>query len=471
MQNGRRKRFWVLLLLATTMGFLPTVGRAQDPNQQQDNPPQQNPPADKSAQEEQPPPAAPGSPASTGPIPLDTQIHPAGQAVPWLGSSSPLRWGDFSIANFTYNYVIDHFLPIGGGASENLDLQILRTTIVFEHFFGKQHLLLQYNPQLAVLNGKVAGNAGMDNELGVGTTFQLTPRFTLVVKDAFAQLHSRQLYPPDYLAVDQEGGNLIQNNFLQNAGSYLTNTVTGIGVYQWSVRDTLSFSSSFKYAHTTGDNLIDNNVLVQTGDDFAESVAYTHRLTLRQTVGAVYTLEVLHQTENVAIPGNSYFNTVAGFYAIQVAETWALRGEFGGNFTRYPNNTPPLNTLAGGVSVVKNFKNDLGNFAVGYTRGRTENNFITARTGDLIQAVYSQHLFKRLVWNSGGGYYRETGADPRDFGKTVNTSLAFELIPNFFLSGQYAYLFQKATTEDLLSGTRKTIILGLKWEPKRLPAH
>jgi hypothetical protein len=468
MQNARRQHFWLQVIVLALLGFLPTALVAQDPNQQQQgNPPPQNPPT---TQEEPPPPPAPATPAATGPTPLDTQIHPAGQAVPWLGSSSPLRWGDFSISNFTYNFVVDHFQPFGGDPAEDMDLNIFRTSIVFEHYFGKQHLLLQYNPQLAILNGDVAGNAGMDNQIALGTTFLISPRFTFVVKDAFIQMNARQLYPEDYLAVDNLGGNVIQNNFLQNAGSYIANTITGIGVYQWTPRDTLTFSSSYKYAHATGDEP-NNNALVQTGSDFAESVAYTHRLTSRQSIGALYTLELLHQSENVAIPGNSYFNTVAGFYAIQVAEMWAVRGEFGGNFATYPDGTPPLKTLAGGVSIVKNFKNDMGNFALGYTRGVTENNFITAHTGDLLQAVYSQHLFKRLVWNSGAGYYRQMGADPRDVGKLVHTALDYEIIPNFFLSGQYAYLFQKADTPDLLSGERNTFILGLKWEPHQLQAH
>lgn len=469
MQNARRQHFLLSFIIVASLGCLPGMIEAQEPiPQQQENPPQQAPPTDKATQDE--PPAPPTGPAATGPTPLDTQIHPAGQAVPWLGSSSPLRWGDFSIASFTYNFVVDHFQPFGGDPSEDLNLNIFRTTLVFEHYFGKQHLLLQYSPQLAILNGKVAGNAGMDNQVALGTTFLLTPRFTFVVKDAFIQMHARQLYPQDYLAVDALGGNVIQNNFLQNAGSYIANTITGIGIYQWTPRDTLTFSSSFKYAHATG-NDPNNNALVQTGSDFAESVAYTRRLTMRQSIGALYTVELLHQTENVAIPGNSYFNTIVGFYAIQVAETWAVRGEFGGNFATYPNNTPPLKTLAGGVSIVKNFKNDLGNFALGYTRGVTENNFITARTGDLLQAVYSQHLFKRLVWNSGAGYYRQMGADPRDVGKLIHTALDFELIPNFFLSGQYAYLFQKATTPDLLSGERNTVVVGLRWEPHQLQAH
>jgi hypothetical protein len=470
MQNVKRQHFWLQLIIAASLGFMPGLIGAQEPNPQQpDNPQQQNPQPDKTTQDEQPVP--PVGPAATGPTPLDAQIHPAGQAVPWFGSSSPLRWGDFSIANFSYNYVNDRFQPFGGGPSEHINLDILRTSLVFEHYFGKQHLLFQYNPELAVLNGDVAGNAGMDNEIALGTTFLLTPRFTFVLKDAFVQMHARQLYPPDYLVYDQIGGNLLQNNFLQNAGSYLMNTVTGIGVYQWNPRDTLTFSSAFKYAHTTADNDLANEVPVETGDDFSESVAFTHRLTLRQSIGAVYTFELLHASENVAVPGNTYFHTIAGFYAIQVAETWAVHGELGGNFALYPNGVPPLRTLAGSVSIVKNFKKDLGNFALGYTRGRTENNFITAHTGDLVQAVYSQHLFKRLVWNSGAGYYREMGADPRDTGKILSTALAYEIIPNFFLSGEYTYLWQRATTPQLLSGQRNTFVFGLKWEPHPLLPH
>ncbi len=471
MHNARRECLWLQLsFLLAFLTFVPCLTNAQEPNPQPpDNPQQQNPQPDKSTQDQ---PAVPlvGS-AAIGPTPIDTQIHPAGQAIPWFGSTSPLRWGDFSVADFTYNYVNDRFQPFGNQPSEDLDLNILRTSLVFDHHFGKQELLLQYEPQLAVLRGKVAGNAGMDNEVTLGTTFQLTPRFTFVLKDAFVQMHARQLYPPNFLVVDQQGGNLIQINFLQNAGSYLMNAVTGVAAYQWTPRDTLSFASAFKYTHASVDKNLEYNVPIQTGDDFGESVAFTHRLTMRQSVGAVYTFELLHATDQVAVPGNTYFHTIAGFYAMQVSETWALRGEFGGNFAIYPNNVPTQGIIAGSASILKNFKNNAGYFAVAYSRGRTENNFITAHVGDLVQAVYSQHLSKHLSWNNGAGYFRETGADPRDTGKTFDTALDFEVIRNFFLSGSYAYLFQRASTPQLLSGQRYTAIFGLRWEPEVIHAH
>src|SRR5271165_1293882 len=264
MQNSKQRTIGLGLLLGGVLCLAPTLLLAQDPNTQQPgNAPQQNPQPDNTT-----PPPPPALPPPPGPGPIDTQIHPAGQAAPWLGTASPLRWGDFSIGNFTYNYVRDDFKPAGGGPSADLSLDILRTTLIFQHYFGKQLLLLQYVPQLAVLNGKIASNAGVNNEVALGTTFQITPRFSLVIKDGFAQVKSRELYPPNYLAVDQAGGNPIQANFLQNTGSYLQNTLTAIGVYQVSSRDTLTFSSAYKYAHADGNNIPGQNLVVNTGQDF-----------------------------------------------------------------------------------------------------------------------------------------------------------------------------------------------------------
>jgi hypothetical protein len=117
--------------------------------------------------------------------------------------------------------------------------------------------------------------------------------------------------------------------------------------------------------------------------------------------------------------------------------------------------------------VVKSFTT--ATLSLGYMRGRVDNNFLTTHIGDLVQAAYSQHLTKRLAWNNGLGYYREMGADPRNMGNTAGTGLEFEILRNVFLEGNYAHLFQKSSTPQLLSGTRNTVILAMKWEP-RAPA-
>ena len=393
--------------------------------------------------------------------PVDMDIHPAGKAIPWLGSSSPLRWGSFSIGNFTYDHINDHFQPVGNVPSANLELSIMRTSIVFDRLFWKQRLVLQYEPQLAVLNGKFAGNAGMDNVLVLGTTFAVTPRLTIVVKDAFADVHSRQLYPQNFLAVDQQAGNLIQNNFLQNAGSYLTNEATGIISYLITPRTTLTVAPAYKYIHATNDQQV---LYVAKGNIFSDTVALTHALTERQSLGVTYALEYLRQDNAAGVPVNTYFHTVGLYYANRLAQSWWFRSEIGANFARYPDNIPPVDTVAGSLSIVKTFTQ--ASVALGYSRGRIQDNFVTNHIGDLAQASYTQHLGKRLAWNSGAGYYRETGAEPRNQGNLPASGLDLEIHPNLFIVASYTHTFQKSSTPQLLSGIRNTFIVGMKWEPR-----
>ncbi|MGC1482163.1 MAG: hypothetical protein WA789_00075 [Candidatus Acidiferrum sp.] len=457
------------LFLGTLL--LAVIVRAQDPSVQQDPPVQQNPPIQEDPQ--QAPKNAPAQiegpttptpdPAVIAPTgPVDTQIHPAGKAVPWFGSASPLRWGPISIGNFTYQHVNDDFQPIGAQPAEDISLNILRTSLVLDQYlWGKQRLVLQWEPQLATLNGKIAGNAGFDNALMLGTTFQGSPRLTVTVKDAFADVHARELYPPGYLAVDEQAGNLIQNNFLQNAGSYLSNEVSVIVGYLISPQTTLTISPDYKYIHAADNQEV---LYLASGNVIANTVALTHALTERQSIGVLYTLEMLRQNDDAGVPGNSFFHTVGLYYANRLSATWWVRGEFGLIAARYPADIPPTNTIAGTFSIVKTFTT--GSFSIGYTRGRVDNNFLTAQIGDLVQAAYSQHLTKRLAWNSGLGYYRETGADPRNMGNTAGTGLEFEMLKNVFVDASYAHLFQKSSTPQLLSGTRNTVILGIKWEPR-----
>jgi hypothetical protein len=430
------------MLLASLL--LSAVVRAQDPP----------------TQDEPTPPPVPAAIAPSGPV--DAQIHPAGKTVPWLGSGSPLQWGPFSVGNFSYQHVNDSFQPIGTQPPADISLNILRTSLIFDHYFsGKQRVVLQYEPQLATLNGKIAGNAGFDNALMLGTTFQTTPRLTMTLKDAFADVHSRQLYPPGYLAVDEQAGNLIQNNFLQNAGSYLSNEVAVVASYLLSPKTTLTVSPDYKYIKTTNDQEV---IYLANGHQIANTVALTHALTERQSIGALYTIEVLRQNDAAGIPGNSYFHTGGLSYANRLSATWWIRGVFGVNAARYPGNTPSTNTYAGSLSVVKTFTT--ATVSLGYSRGRVDSNFLTAHIGDLVQAAYTQHLTKRLAWNGGLGYYREVGADPRNMGKTAGAGLEFEILRNVFLEGSYAHLFQKSSTPQLLSGTRNTVILAVKWEPR-----
>ncbi len=369
--------------------------------QTQDAPPAQQPENQDKNQNPGTPPEQPsnatGTTAAPNPgSPIDTQIHVAGKAVPWLGTSSPL--------------------------------------------------------------------------LTLGTAFHLSPRVDLTVNDTFAQVRSRQFFPPNILAVDQQAGNLIQNNFLQNAGSFLMNEVSATVTDTFTPRTFLTFSSAYRYAYDTGNNPnLPNYAAI--GHTIGATAALTHALTPRQNIGVLYSLESLRATNVAGLPNgtNTFFHTVGFFYANQLSRTWWLKGQIGVQYADYRGNAPNFLTLGGGVTLVKTFT--YSNFALAYNRARTETNFVTPRIGDRADAAYSINLTKRLVWNSGIGYYAETGAEPRTKGNYGGTGLAFELLPNFFLTGNYNHTFQRASTQQLLSGIRNTYIAGLRWEPRALPGH
>jgi hypothetical protein len=412
----------------------------------------------------------PGDKPTPG-YPINAEIHPAGKAGLWAGTSSPLRWGPFAIGEFTYEFVHDEFRPKAALPISIVDLNILRTSLILDKRFGKQRLLLQYEPQLAILNGKLSGNGGFDNSLALGSTFQITPRLSLLVTDGFAQVRSRTLFPPNYLAVDEQAGNLLQNTFLTIGGNYLSNELTGVVNYQLHPRDLLAISSTYRYTHNFNDNDPTFVNYKATGNTVAVAAAYTHGLTPRQNLGLQFSLEMLQATNVVNVPPgfNTFFEDAGVFYAYQLARTWWFRGNFGAQYADYRGFAPNYLTLGGGGALLKSFTHAI--FALEYSRGRTATNFITPRIGDRADFSFTLTPVKRLVWNNGIGYYKETGADPKTKGAYGASTLELEILRGVYMFGNYTYADQSSNTPQLLSGIRKTVYCGIRWEPYGLPKH
>jgi hypothetical protein len=408
-----------------------------------------------------PPPSMIPNPTS----PIDTEIHSAGRAVPWMGSTSPLRWGDFSVAAFTLNYVNDNFRPEGSTDTSTLNLAVFRTTIGFDRFFGRQHLVIQINPQVAILNGQLGANAGLNNNFTLAFVFQLTPKLTMTLKNGFDLVHSRQLFPMDVLNVDALAGNALANDFLQNAGSFWRDSVSAAFNYSITPRLLLTVAPSYSYAQTTDtqENYIAN------GSTIANSVALTYALTPRQNIGVLQTTQLLRA---VGVPNasNTYFNTLGVFYGYQIAKTWWVQGRIGFDAASYPNNYPSELTVGGGGSLIKGFTNS--NLAVTYSRGQMEENFISAAISNRVDVTYGLQLTKRFGWYNGAGYYHDSGIQPQNKGEYVTSKLQYMLSKGFSLFANYTYIDQQAGTEQLLSGITHTFSAGIGWLPTmNAPGH
>jgi len=450
-----------ILLSALAILCFSAPGSAQNPPNSPAKPDEQQQPPDTTANTQA---DTNQSPASTTPgYPLDTQIHPAGKAIPWYGTSSPLKWWDFSIGDFTYDHIYDRLHPFDQVPSADLNLDVFRTSIIFDHpLKNGQGIVLQYIPQLAILNGDVAGNGGFNNTLALGTVFQLSPRFAISLNNGFTQVHSRQLYPPDVLAVDEQAGNLIQNNYLQNAGSYWSDTVTVTGTYKMTPRLLLTVAPAYNYTDVTNQNGVN---YVANGQTIAGKASLIYSLTPRQNIGGVFDYETLRAT-GVAHAAGTDFESLGLYYGYQVSKTWWFRGDIGYQQTIYGGGLLPLRTVGGGGSVVKAFANST--LALAYERGRADTNFVTPDIGNRADAVYTLHLTTRFTYTMGAGIYRETGIDPQNKASYASGGIAFALARSLFLDSSYTYTFQRSSTQQLLSGIRNTFVVGLRWDPKAM---
>lgn len=401
-------------------------------------------------------------PTNPGPAdPYGPQIKQIGTGLPLLGTSTtPLRWGDFSIPSFEYIGLHDSFDPAGGTPSPWTNITILRTGIMFDHYIKKNRIVLQYLPQMAVFQGQVHANAGANNSVSYGMSFDFTPRLNLTIQNLFTQVHDNQLIPERYLATDAFAGGAVQNNFLNVNGSFISDTVGATLQYQLSPRTTVTVSPLFRYAEATSNQI----TYVANGNTYQGVATLGHALTPRRSVGVIESYQLIEQTTGTKA-ASAHFNTTGGFYSEQLARSLWVTAHVGAEHQVYSDLPGAAHWgLSFGATAVEAFSQTVG-LTVAVTRGVTFNNYLTTRRSDRVDALIGTHLFSRIVFNNGGGYYRELGDNPRTSGKYVTTSMDYKLSSGFTAFTSFAYNFQNSSTPQLLSGLRRTLSWGLRWQP------
>lgn len=402
------------------------------------------------------------------PNPYAGALKDAGTGLPLFGGSgSPLRWGDFSISRFEYIGIHDEIDP-QAQAGVVTDLSILRAGLMFDHYIKrtKSRLVLQYLPQMAITAGAVHANAGANNVVSIGMRFDLTTRLNVTVQNTFLQVHSNPLLPEDFLAADGKQGAVVQNNFLDTNGSFLSDTASATIEYGLSPRTTITFIPLYRYAHATDKRA---NFLAD-GQTYAGFVSVGYALSPRRSIGVTESYQYL--MENTAtVPASAQFNTIGMFYSEQLARSLWVTGHVGADHQSF-SDLPGANHwgLAAGFSLVDNISRKMG-LSLAYTRGVAFNNYISLQKSDRIDASIGFIPVSRISWTGTAGYLNELGADPRTNGKYVSSELDYRFYGQFSLFTTYTYTFQKTTTEQLFGGQRKTLAYGLRWRPAPIPGR
>jgi len=407
-------------------------------------------------------------PANPGPVdPFAGEIKQVGTGLPLTGTSTtPLRWGDFSVADIEYIGIHDQFIPARSASTPWTNITMLRAALMFDHYIKKNRIVLQYLPQLAILSGQIHANAGANNNVGFGMTFNLTPRLTMTLQDTFTQVHSNQLIPEKYLAADAFAGAVVQNNFLDTNGSFIADTATATFQYGLSPRTTLTVSPMFRYAQATTNQA---NYGVD-GNTYQGVVTLGYALTPHRSVGFLGSYQLLKQSTG-GLPTSAKFFTTGAYYSEQLARSLWITASAGGQYQSY-SDLPGAGQwgLATALTLVESFSQKVG-LTLAYNRGTGFNNYLTTSRSDRVDAAIGLHLISRFSWNNGGGYYRELGSDPRTNGKYLSTSGDFQLTKDVSAFSSFTYSFQNSNTPQLLSGLRRTLSWGIRWQPPLNVAH
>ncbi len=411
-------------------------------------------PADNPSEDE------PQAPPPTPSMPINTDIRVLGKAAPYNGFDTPLRWGPFSIAGVDLLGVQDWFNPGFGAPTTEFSLGLLRANLDFDVYFHRSHLVLQYSPQAVIQDGNVSFNGSTNNNLGFGMNFDITPRFSILVKEQFTYNQTRQVFSDQVLQIYQGAGGILPGDFLQNNGSFLDNTTSVAFSYKISPRWTLTTEPLVRYIDLNNDNLNYH----ATGLETRDTVALTYALSPRSNLSFGYNFEEGHTFEPTIT--DSYYHGVAVFYSRQVSPTFWIQGNVGAEVAFYTEQATPPVFFTGSFSLVKNISH--ASFALAVTREKDLANYYTDRLSDRYDASFTLPLSRRMTWRSGAGYYYEIGTEPHTQGKYAQTTVDFHLTPSISVFSNYTFRFQHAETLQLLTGTHNTVIYGIRWEPNPL---
>ena len=463
--NARNKTKSIFCGLVLGLFFGPMTTRAQ----------QQEPPPQEPTEGQQPKPAGASSPISPGDVnagdeaqvpavvpgmPINTDIHVLGKATPYNGFDTPLRWGPFSIAGADMLGVQDWFNPGLGAPTTELALGLLRANLDFEVVLHRSHLVLQYSPQAVIQDGNITGSGSTNNNFGLGMNFDITPRFSMLVKEQFTWNQTRQVFSDQVLQIYQGAGGILPGDFLQNDGSYLDNTFSVAFSYKVGPRWTLTTEPLVRYID------LKNNTLNYhaTGTEARGTVALTYALSARSNLSFGYNFEEGHTFEPTVT--DSYYHGVAVFYSRQISPSFWIQGNVGAEAAFYTESATPPVFFTGSFSFVKGISKSTVAFAV--TREKDLANYYTNRLSDRYDLSFALPISRRITWRSGAGYYHEIGAQPHTQGKYAQTTVDFHLTPSVSLFSNYTFRFQHAETLQLLTGTHNTVIYGIRWEPNPL---
>jgi hypothetical protein len=389
--------------------------------------------------------------------PPETQITQLGTANS-LPTSGPFRWGPLYLGASDVRGAVDLVRPSNpaeGPAQDNV-LSLFETAIILDQPFGRSRLTVQYAPRVAITNGQVAYDY-MNQNVGVTTYFQLGSRWTLGLSDIFMTTSNAGLQGGIFADANSLTSTTLQNDFLDNSQTFLTN-VAGLSLtYAISPRTQVTVSPSLVYDRTSGLTPVEGGNV--SGLNAGLDVRVRHLLNARTTIGAYESTRFVQF--NGLLPESSYY-TFGFSVSRQLTATTGVIADIGVTQSVFAGQKKYWD-LTGTISLFKTFQRT--RFSVLYTRGQPTSGYVTNFLSQRVDGIAHFRTTSRLSFDAGVGYQAEQSSPDQVSGTYVTGEADYMLGRTWSVFSTYVYKVQDSNNVQLFQGTRDFGSIGLRWNP------
>lgn len=343
---------------------------------------------------------APAPTDTTSQIPDQLQVTKLGGAS-WLepGAHGPVHLGPIYMGNVSFVFLY------GGGLtynqvehqveSETATIGVLTTSINYDKLFPSSRISLQYDPELAFVNGQFESTLSNQN-VDINTTRLLTPRLSLRVDNNFIQTSGQILYSGLNLDVNTLTDQAVQKSFVQTSKQWIADTSTITLGYLLGPRDSMSVSPYFEYQHSDLPNLPSNSTT------YGGTVSWSHVLSETQTIGLYGA--AAEQQLSAGVP-TALYESAGLTYSQRIRGSWMAQLTLGAG-TLTGGGQPREWTGLGQLNLGKTF----GRSTVGMSiyRGMSIGPVLTTGYSNLVDGTYSRQVTSRIQTSAGVGYQAYT---------------------------------------------------------------
>lgn len=456
------KRFYSCILIASLLMFLnfglPNGVSAQATPQAtvQDKPVAQDAKTQDNVD------ATPASPL--GATWVDSYIRQIGTSGLLAGNRQGIGWGSLYIPSAELSGIVDRFDGTSTVPPDTFTAMVLQTTVVYDHKIGSSRLALQYQPSMAISEGRVVRDFSNQNT-SLDMLIYSRPRWNVRFSDNFHYYYGQRSIGFPYFDVNPATSGAVTNNFLESASRWISNTAFVSVGYALSQRSSISVTPTYTFSESG------EGASAARGALYGGSVNWDYRTSERQTIGLVYTGQLIHEAASSS--GNpstdTVFHTIAATTGRRLSATWYVRGNLGVT-TSAQSQSRRQWSLYAAAGLLKQF--GWSSLGLNYSRGDTlASGLISNVYSDRIDATYQNQTNRRLNWSIGGGYLRQVQSGGFS-GWYTSSNAQFLLAPRagLFLNFGYSHKNQAENTGSLFSGNRDTFVFGLLWQPGRV-AH